>query len=201
MKLRNGVAVLIAACGLSLTGVSGASAAQVVTPPAAVRADALGALRADQQLTLQELLDRATHKVRGTYPNASLMLADGSSPTGPTRDMDKVTDWVLVYNTNDPSIPVKSLTLYTDLEGDISHPVLHNAPWGGVARIPDQVGLSPDLAYEILEYAGHGDAYEFVSLLKPLVANPHLQYHFSHHRAGCDGYAVNVDDYAVNPIC
>jgi hypothetical protein len=200
MKLRNGVAVLVAVCGFSLTGVSGAGAAQAVTPRAAVPAAAVNALRGEQ-LTLQELLDRATHKVRGTYPNASLMLADGSSPTGPTRDMDEVTDWVLVYNTNDPGIPVKSLSLYTDLGGDISHVVPHNAPWGGVARIPDQIGLTPDLAYSILDYAGHGDAYEYVSLLKPLVANPHLQYHFSHHRAGCDGYAVNVDDYAVNPIC
>lgn len=201
MKFRNGVAVLIAACGFSLTGISGAGAAQAVTPPAAVRAVPFAALRADQQLTLQELLDRATHKVRGTYPNASLMLADGSSPTGPTRDMEKVTDWVLVYNTNDPSIPVKALKLFTDLEGDISAPELLNSPWGGVSRIPDQVGLSPELAYEILDYAGHGDAYEFVSLLKPLVANPHLQYHFSNRRGGCDGYAVFVDTYAVTPIC
>lgn len=200
MKLRRSVAVLVAACGLSVTGIAGAGAAQAVTPSGGPVAIAR-ALRGEEQLSLQQLLDLATHKVRGTYPNASLMLADGASPTGSTRNMEDVTDWRLVYNTNDASSQVKSLELYTTLEGEISHPVLHNQPWGGVVRIPDQVGLSPDLAYSILMAAGHDDPYQYVSLVKPLIANPHLQYHFSNIRGGCDGFAVNVDDFAVNPIC
>ncbi|WP_143765126.1 hypothetical protein [Catenulispora acidiphila] len=199
MKLRRSVAVLVAACGFSLASIAGA-AAQVATPsttPVALS----HVLRGEEQLSLQQLLDIASHKVRGTYPNATLMLADGASPTGSTRNMDEVTDWRLIYNTNDAGSPVKSLELYATLEGEISHPVLRDQPWGGTVSIPNQVGISPDLAYSILMDAGHNDPYQYVSLVKPLIANPHLQYHFSNIRGGCDGYAVNVDDYAVNPIC
>lgn len=92
MKFRRSVAVLVAACGLSVTGIAGAGAAQAVTPSAGPVAIA-HALRGQEQLSLQQLLDLATHKVRGTYPNASLMLADGASPTGSTRNMEDVTDW------------------------------------------------------------------------------------------------------------
>jgi hypothetical protein len=198
MKLRHGVALLVAACGFSMTGIAGAGAAQAVAPPSAAAVSAHDVRWA--QMPLQQLLDLATHKVKGTFPDATLMLADGSSPTGPTRDMDQVTDWRLIYNTNDGGA-VKSLELYTTLEGEISHPVFRNQPWGGVVSIPADIGISPDLAYSILQDAGHRDAYQYVSLVKPLIAHPHLQYHFSNIRGGCDGFAVNVDDFAVNPIC
>ncbi|WP_438489956.1 hypothetical protein [Streptomyces sp. S186] len=198
MKLRNSLAVVIVACGLAVTGVAGTGAAQAATPASASVAHGV---KAADQLSLQQLLDAAADEVHMTFPNATLMVADGSSPSGKTQDMSQVTDWRLVYNTNDGASRIKSIELHATLEGEIDQPVYHTSSWAGVMPITDQAGLTPDEAYTVLQDAGHGDAYQYVSLVKPLVARPHLQYHFSNIRGGCDGYAVNVDDLAVNPIC
>ncbi|MFE4590543.1 hypothetical protein [Streptomyces laurentii] len=199
MRLRISVAAVVAACGLAAGGIAGAGPAQAVTPAAPV------SLRHQEkyadQLCLWQLIDLVTAQVHETYPDATLMLADGSSPSGPTTDMSKVTDWVLIYNTNTPGSSVQALEIHATLEGEIDEPVPHTVPWGGTLPITERVSLSPAKAYAVLKEAGHGDAYEFVSLLRPLVPQSHLQYHFSHTRGGCDGYAVNVDDLAVSPIC
>ncbi|MQY10207.1 hypothetical protein SRB5_03140 [Streptomyces sp. RB5] len=201
MKLRNSVAAVIIACGLAATGIAGAGAAQAVSPAAAPTVSVRHEAKTADQLSLQQLLDVVADEVRDTFPNATLMVADGSSPSGKTQDMSQVTDWRLVYNTNDSTSRIKSLELHATLEGEIDQPIYHTSPWGGVLPITAEVGLTPEEAYTILQDAGHGDAYQYVALVKPLVAQPHLQYHFSNIRGGCDGYAVNVDDLAVNPIC
>ncbi|PNE36989.1 hypothetical protein [Streptomyces noursei] len=198
MKLGNSVAAVIVACGLAVTGIAGTGAAQAATPASASVGQ--GAKAADQ-LSLQQLLDAAADEVHMTFPKATLMVADGSSPSGKTQDMSQVTDWRLVYNTGDGTSRIKSIELHATLEGEIDQPIYHTSSWAGVMPINGQAGLTPDEAYGILQDAGLGDAYQYVSLVKPLVARPHLQYHFSNIRGGCDGYAVNVDDLAVNPIC
>ncbi|MFK0289804.1 hypothetical protein ACIQU6_04825 [Streptomyces sp. NPDC090442] len=200
MKLRNGVAAVVVACGLAVTGIAGTGAAQATTPASAATPVSHGVKTADQ-LSLQQLLDAAADEVHTTFPHATLMVADGSSPSGKTQDMSQVTDWRLVYNTNNSASRIKSLELHATLGGEIDQPIYHTSSWAGVMPITDQAGLTPDEAYSILQDAGHGAAYQYVSLVKPLVARPHLQFHFSNIRGGCDGYAVNVDDLAVNPIC
>jgi len=77
----------------------------------------------------------------------------------------------------------------------------HAQQWGGVLPITLPVGLDPAEAYRILAEAGHPDAFQFVSLVKPLVADPHPQYHFSDTRGGSEGFAVNTDvPHIVQPI-
>ena len=200
MKIRNIVAAMLVAGGLATTGLVGTGAAQAATSATATVAS-LSQLRAADQLSLRQLLDVVGFEVRLTFPNATLMVAEGSSPTGPTSDIADVTDWRLVYNTNDDAARVKSLEIHATLAGQIDAPVYHTSQWGGVVAIPDQVGMSPEQAYRILRDAGHGHPYQYVSLVKPLVAQPRLQYHFSNIPGGCDGYSVNVDDGYVQPIC
>ncbi|WP_201304965.1 hypothetical protein [Streptomyces sp. GS7] len=55
-------------------------------------------MKAADQLSLQQLLAAAADEVHMTFPNATLMVADGSSPGAKTQDMSQVTDWRLVYN-------------------------------------------------------------------------------------------------------
>lgn len=200
MKIRKIVAAMLVAGGLATTGLVGAGAAQAATS-ATTTVASLSQLRAADQLSLRQLLDVVGFEVRITFPNATLMVAEGGSPTGPTTDIANVTDWRLVYNTNDAAARVKSLEIHATLAGQIDAPIYHTAPWGGVVSIPDQVAMSPEQAYRILRDAGHGSAFQYVSLVKPLVAQPRLQYHFSNIRGGCDGYSVNVDDGLVQPIC
>jgi hypothetical protein len=199
MRLRNGIASAILACGLTLTGIAGAGAARAEAPTTAAMQPAPQA--AVEALTLQQLLDLTRIEVHDLFPDATLMLADGSSPTGPTTDMTQVTDWRLIYNTNDSRSRIKSLEIDANLDGQINQPIYHTLPWGGVLDIRREIGLSPEEAYKVLQAAGHGNAYQYVALVKPLVFNPQLQYHFSNIRGGCDGFAVNVDNLAVNPIC
>jgi hypothetical protein len=202
MRLKNSVVSAVVAVGLAVTGFAGASAAQAVTKTSRTAPAAPSAPSAsNEQLTLQQLLDLTRTEVHDLFPNATLMLADGSSPTGPTRDMTQVTDWHLVYNTNDAASRIKSIELFAYLDGQINEPIYRTQPWGGVLPIRHEIGLSPEEAYAILVRAGHGNAYKYVSLVKPLVFRPELQYHFSNIRGGCDGFAVNVDGHAVNPIC
>jgi hypothetical protein len=199
MKLRSRLAAIVVACGLAAGGIVGAGAAQAVPPAAAV--SVRHEMRAADQLSLQQLLDAVADEVHYLFPQATLMVANGSSPSGKTKDMSQVTDWRLVYNTNDTASRIKSLEVHATLEGEIVGTIYHTSPWGGVLPITGEVGLTPEEAYAILQDAGHTGAYQYVALVKPLVARPHLQYHFSNIRGGCDGYAVNVDDFAVNPIC
>jgi hypothetical protein len=202
MRLRIGFVSAAIACGLAVTGFAGASAARAVTPaPAHVHSAPAAPHQAVEQLTLQQLLDLTRVEVHDLFPSATLMLADGSSPSGPTRDMTQVTAWRLIYNTNDAASRIKSLEIHANLDGQLNQPIYHTLPWGGVEPIRHEIGLSPEQAYAILVRAGHDNAYQYVSLVKPLVFNPQLQYHFSNIRGGCDGFAVNVDGHAVNPIC
>ncbi len=200
MKIRKIVAATVVAGALATSGIVGSAAAQAATATA-VSVTARPDVRAANELTLLQLLDVVRYEVRMRFPSATLMVAEGRSPSGPTTDMAKVTDWQLVYNTNDASTPVKSLQIHATLAGEIDAPVYHSVPWGGVVAIPDRVGMSPEIAYSLLRQAGHGNPYAYVSLVKPLIANPRLQYHFSQTQGGCDGYAVNVDDGYVQPIC
>ena len=200
MKIRNLIAATLLAGGLATTGLVGSGAAQAATSATATVA-ALSQLRAADQLSLRQLLDVVGYEVRMSFPKATLMVAEGSSPSGPTTDMAEVTDWRLVYNTNDPASPVKSLEVRATLAGAIDAPTYHGSPWGGVVSIPDQVAMSPEEAYHLLRAAGYGYPFQYVSLVKPLVAQPRLQYHFSNIRGGCDGYSVTVEDGAVQPIC
>lgn len=200
MKIRHIVAAMLVAGGLATTGLVGTGAAQAATSATATVAS-LSQFRAADQLSLLQLLDVVRYDVRATFPNARLMVAEGSSPNGPTTDIADVTDWRLIYNTYDSASRVKSLEVHATLAGEIDAPIYHTAPWGGVVAIPDQVGMSPEDAYRILREAGYGRPYQYVALVKPLVAQPRLQYHFSNIPGGCDGYSVSVDDGFVQPIC
>ncbi|ANZ13827.1 membrane protein [Streptomyces noursei ATCC 11455] len=93
MKLGNSVAAVIVACGLAVTGVAGTGAAQPATPASA---SVDHEVKAADQLSLPQLLDAAADEVHMTFPNAELMVADGSSPSGRTQDMSQVTEWRLV---------------------------------------------------------------------------------------------------------
>ncbi|KJY41734.1 hypothetical protein VR41_11310 [Streptomyces sp. NRRL B-1568] len=197
MNLKNSVACALAACCLTAFGVTGMAGG--TAQAAAFTAGHDG--NATAQLSLQQLTDKVSARIKHDYPNAKLMLADGSSPSGPTKDMSKVTAWRFVFNTPDGPSGVKSVEVPADLSGKIGGIVKHPSPWGGVYAIDKRTPLTPAEAYDILRRAGHDQAYQYVSLVKPLVFKAHLQYHFSGKRGGCNGYAVNVDDHAVNPIC
>ena len=199
MRLRNGAAAVAVTCGLAVTGIAGAGAAQAVTPTTAAVKSAPH--KSVQQMSLQQMLDVVRHQVQSSYPAATLMVAAGDSPSGKTKDMSKVTDWQLVYNTNDSSSEIQSVEVHATLQGDIGKQIPHTQPWGGVMAVRDEIGMTPEKAYSILQSAGYHDAYQYVSVVKPLVADARLQYHFSNTPGGCDGYAVNVDNRAVNPIC
>ncbi|MGW1073671.1 hypothetical protein [Streptomyces sp. NPDC002537] len=200
MKLGKRFVAPVAVCALAATGVIGAGAAQAAPQaPHPVTASAQRTVRVVDELSLDQLTELVTDRVRLEYPGAKLMLADGSSPTGPTRDMSRVTDWRFVFNTGQSA--VRSVEITAKLDGEIGSLVTHRSPWGGVMVIDEPVDLTPAEAYDILRDAGHGQAFQYVSLVKPLVFKPHLQYHFSGIRGGCDGYAVNVDNHAVNRIC
>ncbi|GHC70458.1 hypothetical protein [Streptomyces cinnamoneus] len=202
MKLKARLVAPVAACAFVATGMLGAGAAQAAVPVVPVAAGpAAHVAQGVAQLSLQQLTELVTLRVHLEYPNAKLMLADGSAPGGRTQDVSKVTDWRFVFNTADRQSAVKSVQVKATLNGEVGPLTTYRAPWGGVAAIDGPTYLSPAQAYDILKRAGHGDAYQYVSLVKPLVAKPHLQYHFSNIRGGCDGYAVNVDDQVVNPIC
>jgi hypothetical protein len=201
MKLRNAVGAVVVAWGLAVTGTAGSGAAQAVTPASTAAAGSVRPGVKAAEPSLQQLLDTATDEVRATFPNATLVLADGSSPNGPTQDMRQVTDWRLVYNTDDLASRTKRLEFHAALQGEIGQPIDYTGPWEGVLPISDWIGMTPEEAYSVLRDAGHGGAYQYISLLKPLAPLMHLQYHFSNVRGGCDGYAVNVDDFVVRPIC
>lgn len=72
-------------------------------------------MRDARQLTLQELLDAVRYEVHDLFPAATLMVAQGTSPSGSTKDMLNVTDWQLVYNTNDAASRIKSLQVHATL--------------------------------------------------------------------------------------
>ncbi|MEV5239065.1 hypothetical protein AB0K89_08110 [Streptomyces cinnamoneus] len=202
MELKARLVAPIAACAFVATGMLGANAAQAAVPVApSASGPAAHVAQGVTQLSLQQLTELVTLRVHLEYPNAKLLLADGSAPGGRTRDISKVTDWRFVFNTADRQSDVKSVQIKATLGGEVGPMTTYRSPWIGVAVIDGPTYLSPAQAYDILKRAGHGDAYQYVSLVKPVVAKPHLQYHFSNIRGGCDGYAVNVDDHAVNPIC
>ncbi|MFF1768015.1 hypothetical protein, partial [Streptomyces sp. NPDC058249] len=148
---------------------------------------------------LSQLLEKATAPVKAEYPKADLMLAEGEAPGGPTSKMADVTDWRFVFNTNaDQPRAKKSVEISGNLDGAVGRMKGNATPWAGVMPISTQKLMSPSDAYNVLKT---DQAYQYVSLVKPLNADPHLQYHFSKTRGGCDGFAVNTDDGSVNPIC
>ncbi|GAA2717065.1 MULTISPECIES: hypothetical protein [Streptomyces] len=175
------------------------AAALALAPVSATPAGAAGhGPAAHRQLSLPQLIERATAKVRSMYPQAMLMVAEGDAPDGPTRDMAKVSHWRFVLNNRDNS----SAEISGNLDGTLGPVLRHGSRWIGVLAIDEPLTMTPAAAYERLAAAGHGTAYRYVSLVKPLGTPPwRLQYHFSGHPGGCDGYAVFVASGGVAPIC
>ncbi|MFI1801232.1 hypothetical protein ACH427_28345 [Streptomyces sp. NPDC020379] len=150
------------------------------------------------ELSLLDLIGRATNRVRESDPQAVLMVAAGDSPSGPTRDMAEVTHWRFVFNNRDNS----SAEISGDLDGTLGPVTEHKSRWVGALPVDEEITMTPAQAYDRLVDAGHGDAFRYVSLVKPMGTPPwHLQYHFSNHPGGCDGYAVFVGSGGVSPIC
>ncbi len=144
------------------------------------------------------LIDRATARVRASYPQAVLMVGEGDAPGGPTRDMADVTHWRFVFNNRDNS----SVEISGDLDGTLGPITKHGSRWIGALPIDEKVTMTPAQAYDRLQEADHDEAFRYVSLVKPMGTPPwRLQYHFSHHPGGCDGYAVFVGSGDVSPIC
>ncbi|MGW2369376.1 hypothetical protein ACWCZ5_27810 [Streptomyces sp. NPDC001667] len=149
-------------------------------------------------LSLLDLVGRATDRVRESDPQAVLLVAAGDSPSGPTRDMAKVTHWRFIFNNRDNS----SAEISGDLDGSLGPVIRHDSRWVGALPVDEEITMTPAQAYDRLEDAGHGEAFRYVSLVKPMGTPPwHLQYHFSNHPGGCDGYAVFVGSGEVSPIC
>ncbi|MEV4442279.1 hypothetical protein AB0K09_25385 [Streptomyces sp. NPDC049577] len=166
--------------------------------PALPAASAHSADRTGARLSLAELTERATAKVRPDHPQAVLMVAEGDAPAGPTRDMSRVSHWRFVFNDRGNS----SAEVSGDLDGTLGPVRVHGSRWVGALPIEEKVTMTPAEAYARLTAAGHGDAFRYVSLVKPMGTPPwRLQYHFSHHPGGCDGYAVFVTDGGTAPIC
>ncbi|GAA3078512.1 hypothetical protein GCM10020000_75070 [Streptomyces olivoverticillatus] len=149
MNLKNSVACALAACCLTAFGVTGMAGG--TAQAAAFTAGHDG--NATAQLSLQQLTDKVSARIKHDYPNAKLMLADGSSPSGPTKDMSKVTAWRFVFNTPDGPSGVKSVEVPADLSGKIGGIVKHPSPWGGVYAIDKRTPLTPAEAYDILRRA------------------------------------------------
>jgi len=117
MKIRNILAATVLAAGLAAGGIAGAGPAQaaISADTAIAKAVASSEVRDARQLTLQELLGTVRYEVHDLFPAATLMVAQGSSPSGSTKDMLNVTDWQLVYNTNDAASRIKSLQVHATL--------------------------------------------------------------------------------------
>ncbi|MFF1630316.1 hypothetical protein [Streptomyces sp. NPDC058272] len=215
MKMRRSFAAVVVSSTIAVIGSAGAGAAFASPAPAhsadpsAHSADPSAhsadpsAHSADPSTPtatdLSQLLEKATAPVKAEYPKADLMLAEGEAPGGPTSKMADVTDWRFVFNTNaDQPRAKKSVEISGNLDGAVGRMKGNATPWAGVMPISTQKLMSPSDAYNVLKT---DQAYQYVSLVKPLNADPHLQYHFSKTRGGCDGFAVNTDDGSVNPIC
>lgn len=199
MRVRNGLVSVVAAVSLAVLGTGGVSVAHAAGPSGTAPSSGRAAVAACQ-LTLAQLTSKVMAEVQAQYPSVTtLMLASGESPTGPTTVMTDVTHWEFVIN-NSAEGAVGSVDVLADLDGTISGMTTNAQRWGGVLPIIPPVTMEPTEAYSILQAAGHTDAYQFVSLVKPLVADPHLQYHFSNTLGG-QGYAVNTDvPHTVAPI-
>ena len=200
MTIRMRLGCTVAALTLAALGGGSLSAAQAAVPQGA--SSPVRSLTAPaHRLTLQTLTRVVLERVRAEYPTVTtLMLASGESPSGPTRDMAQVSKWEFVVNNSQPG-PVGSVDVKADLDGSISAVTPHAQRWGGVLPLDPPVPLSPAEAYRILVAAGHDQPFQFVSLVKPLVAHPHTQYHFSDRLGGSEGWAVNVyHPHTVSPI-
>ncbi|GAA2139421.1 hypothetical protein GCM10009760_21660 [Kitasatospora kazusensis] len=209
MRLRTSLACTVAALSFAAMAGGGAGAAQAAAPrtalaPVGSAVPAGAGLRASAvraQLTLAQLTDKVLAQVKAQYPTVTtLMLASGEAPGGPTTDMAQVTQWEFVVN-NTAQGPVGSVDVEADLGGTVSGITTHAQRWGGVLPITLPITMDPTEAYGIVATAGHPGPYQFVALVKPLVAGPHLQYHFSNVRGGNQGYSVNTDEpHTVSPI-
>ena len=200
MTIRMSLGCTVAALTLAALGGSGLSTAQAAVPSRT--ASPVGSQTvAAQRLTLPLLAQEVLERVRTEYPTVTtLMLASGESPSGPTRDMAQVSSWEFVVN-NSAQGPIGSVDVRADLDGSISAITPHAQRWGGVLPISLPITMDPAEAYRILVAAGHDDPFQYVSLVKPLVADPHEQYHFSDRLGSGDGWAVNVDEpHTVSPI-
>ena len=199
--MRKTLGCTVAALGLAVLGgaLSPAQAATTHTVPT-LGVTHQAAHRANQ-LTLSQLTDKVLEHVQAAYPTVStLMLASGESPSGPTTDMAKVTRWDFVLN-NSVAGPIGSVEVAADLDGTVSGITPHAQRWGGVLPISLPITLQPAEAYAILAGAGHADAFQFVSLVKPLVPDARTQYHFSNVRGGSQGWAVDMNKpHEVRPI-
>lgn len=201
MRIRTSIGCAFAALGLTVLGGGGGLSAAQAAEPLGVSSPAGAQTRAATQLTLAELTDAVLAQVKAQYPTVTtLMLASGESPSGPTTDMAQVTQWEFVVN-NSVAGPVGSVDVQADLDGTVSGITPHAQRWGGVLAIGLPITMEPAEAYAILVAAGHPEPYQYVSLVKPLVADPHVQYHFSTTRGGSQGFSVNTDvPHTVAPI-
>jgi hypothetical protein len=200
VRVRNGLACVIAAASLAVLGTGGMTAAQAAVRSGTSSPSHAEATRA-AQLTLEQLTSEVMARVHSEYPTVTtLMLASGESPSGPTTTMTDVTQWEYVIN-NSTQGAIGSVDVKADLDGTIASVTTHAQRWGGVQPIALPVTMDPTEAYAILVEAGDGGPYQFVSLVKPLIANAHVQYHFSNMRGGSEGWAVNTDEpHTVSPI-
>ncbi|WP_052070251.1 hypothetical protein [Streptacidiphilus albus] len=197
--MRKTLGCTVAALGLAVLG-GALSPAQAATARHTTHRTAERAAAADQ-LTLAQLTDKVLEHVQAEYPTVTtLMLASGESPSGPTTDMAKVTRWDFVLN-NSVAGAIGSVEVAADLDGTVSGIRTNAQRWGGVLPIDLPITLQPAEAYDILAGAGHAEAFQFVSLVKPLVPDARTQYHFSNVRGGSQGWAVDMNrPHEVRPI-
>ena len=197
--MRKTLGCTVAALGLAVLGGALSPAQAATTHHNTHRAAQRAAAAA--QLTLAQLTDEVLEHVQAEYPTVTqLMLASGESPSGPTTDMAKVTHWDFVIN-NSVAGAVGSVEVAADLNGTVGGIRTHAQRWGGVLPINLPITLQPAEAYDILAGAGHAEAFQFVSLVKPLVPDARTQYHFSNVRGGSQGWAVDMNPpHEVRPI-
>ncbi|MFF3748667.1 hypothetical protein [Streptomyces kronopolitis] len=193
MKINRIIAFSIP--GLLLAGINGGSVQAATLPVSSVEAATTQQAAADD---LAKMIRIVTRKVNEGHPTGTqFMLAQGTAPTGPTTDMSEFTQWYFVFNTDDSH----TIEVQASIDGEVRSISERPGHWGGVMPIGVSPKMSMQDAYALIQAAGYAKGFQFVSLVKPLIAEPHLQYHFENEFAGSGrGYAVNIDSGTVSPI-
>ncbi|MFJ9848584.1 hypothetical protein [Streptomyces sp. NPDC101150] len=133
-----------------------------------------------------------------------LMLCLGECPDGPTKNMDEVTEWKIVFNDFPaPTDDLEEAELWsyevdgrTDT-GQLGDVDVHDEEFLGNSAIHGTITMTPPEAYKILcEYRQEEEAFQWVSLRLP-PSSGHVGYNFLYDPLGHHGWAVNVDNRKV----